>query len=117
MGLTYISIQCNLSALKEVLREVLDPLLAADPNIVDLERRFKELHTQIKWEYKFVKRAPKRIKKEPDDLHKGLTNAKKSLRDEIDKAYRKDYFFHIHNKMMKRQLEKTLEEEDVEPVI
>jgi hypothetical protein len=99
---THMSIRCNPGAPKEVPREVLDPLLAADPDIVDLERRFKESHTQIKWEYKFIKRAPKKIKKEHDDLRKGLTNAKKSLRDEIDKAYRKDYFFRIHNEMMKR---------------
>jgi hypothetical protein len=72
---------------------------------------------QIKWEYKFIKQASKKIKKEHKDLGKELTNAKKSLRDDIDKAYRKDYFFCIHNEMMKRQLEKTVEEEDVEPVI
>jgi hypothetical protein len=59
----------------------------------------------------------KKIKKEHKDLGKELTNAKKSLRDDIDKAYRKDYFFRIYNEMMKRQLDKTVEEEDVEPVI
>jgi hypothetical protein len=45
---THMSIRCNPGAPKEVPREVLDPLLAADPDIVDLERRFKESHTQIK---------------------------------------------------------------------
>jgi hypothetical protein len=39
---------------------VIDPLLAADPDIVYLERRFNELHTKIKWEYMFIKRAPKK---------------------------------------------------------
>jgi hypothetical protein len=43
---------------------------------------------------------------------------KKCLKDEIEMAYRNDYFFRIHNEMMKRQLNKTVvEEEDVEPVI
>jgi hypothetical protein len=59
----------------------------------------------------------KKIKKEHKDLGKELTNMKKSLRDNINKAYRKDYFFRIHNKMIKRQLKKTKEEEDVEPII
>jgi hypothetical protein len=114
---TYMSIRCNPGTPKEVPKEVMDLLLAADPDIVDLERRFKGSHTQIKWKYKFIKRAPKRIKKEHDDLRKQLTNTKKSLRDEIENTYRKDYFFRIYNEIMKRQLEKTIEEEDVEPII
>jgi hypothetical protein len=112
-----MSIRCNLGALKEVPKEVIKPLFAADLDIANLEHWVKQLSTQIKWEYKFIKRAPKKIKKEHKDLGKELTNAKKSLRDDIDKAYRKDYFFCIHNEMMKRQLDKTVEEEDVEPVI
>jgi hypothetical protein len=45
------------------------------------------------------------------------------LEDEIEDAYRKDYFFQIHNEMMKRQLNKQQNEavveevEEVEPVI
>jgi hypothetical protein len=34
------------------------PLCAADPDIADLEQRVKELHTEIKWEYRFIKPAP-----------------------------------------------------------
>jgi hypothetical protein len=76
---TYMSIQCNLGAPKEVPKEVMDQLIAAEPDIADLERQFKELHTQIKLKYKFIKRAPKRTRKEHDDLRKQLTNAKKRL--------------------------------------
>src|SRR5450432_146653 len=61
---THMSIRCNLGAPKEVPEEVMKPLLAADPDIADLERRVKQSFTQIKWEYKFIKRAPKKIKKE-----------------------------------------------------
>jgi hypothetical protein len=49
------------------------------------------------------------------------------LRTEIEDAYRKDYFFQIHNEIMKRQLQRHLDKtvigegakgiEDVEPVI
>ncbi len=111
-----MSIRCNPGALKEVPEEVMKPLLAVDPDIADLERRVKQSSTQIKWEYKSIKRAPKKIKKEHKDLSKELTSAKKSLRDDIGKTYRKDYFFRIHNEMMKKQLDKTVEEDD-EPVI
>jgi hypothetical protein len=45
---THISIQCNPGALKEVPKKVIKPLFAADPDIVDLKRRFKELYTKIK---------------------------------------------------------------------
>ena len=55
---THMSIRCNPGAPKEVLKEVMKPLFAADLNIVDLERRFNKLNIEIKWEYKFIKRAP-----------------------------------------------------------
>jgi hypothetical protein len=124
---THMSIRCNPGAPKEVPSEVMDRLLATDLDIVDLERRSKALYTEIKWEHKFIKRAPEKKRKELDDLRKQLTNTKKSLRTEIEDAYRKDYFFQIHNEMMKRQLQRHLDKmvveegvedaEDIEPVI
>ena len=114
---THMSIRCNPGAPKEVPEEVMKPLFAADPDIVDLERRFKELHTEMKWEYKFIKQAPKKVRKEYEDLRKQLKNAKKSLEDEIKDAYRKDYFFQIHNEMMKRQLNRQLNKAVVEEVV
>jgi hypothetical protein len=121
---THMSIRCNPGAPKDVPEEVMKPLFAADPDIVDLERRFKELYTEVKWEYKFIKRAPKKVRNEYEDLRKQLKNTKKSLKDEMKDAYRKDYFFQIHNEMMKRQLNRQLnkavveeEVEEVEPVI
>ena len=95
----------------------MEPLLAADLDITNLKCQFKELHTKLKSEYKFIKRALKGIKEKHDDLRRQLQNAKKNLKDEIEKAYRSDYFFHIHNKMMKRQLNKFVVEEEVEPIV
>jgi hypothetical protein len=43
-----MSIRYNLSALKEVLKEVIKPLFITDLNIINFERRFKELYTEIK---------------------------------------------------------------------
>ena len=119
---THMSIRCNPGAPNEVPEEVMKPLFAADPDILDLERRSKELHTKIKWEYRFINRAPEKIGKKYADLCKQLKNAKKSLEDEIEDAYRKDYFFRIHNEMMKRQLKRQLnktvvDEEETEPII
>ena len=43
------------------------------------------------------------------------------LEDELEAEHRKDYFFYIHNEMMKRQLNRplneTVVEEEAEPVI
>jgi hypothetical protein len=124
---THMSIRCNPGAPKEVPNGVMEGLFAADPEIADLERRFKALATEIKWKHKFIKRAPEGKRTEHEDLRKQLANAKKSLRTEIEEAYRKDYFFQIHNEMMKRQLQRhldktTVEEEtedakDIEPIV
>ncbi|KAM3084702.1 hypothetical protein ACMFMG_003160 [Clarireedia jacksonii] len=51
-----------------------------------------------------------------------LTNAKKSLKDEIEKEFRKDYFFRVHNEMMKKQLHRqsgkaTGDKEDDTPIV
>jgi hypothetical protein len=74
---TYMSIRCNPGAPKQVFEGVMKPLFAADPVVVDHERRVKERHTEIKWEYRFIKRGPKKIAKEYEDLRKQPKNAKK----------------------------------------
>jgi hypothetical protein len=43
-----MSIRCNPGTPKEVPEEIMKPLYTTDPDIVDLERRVKELHTEIK---------------------------------------------------------------------
>jgi hypothetical protein len=99
----------------------MDQLLAADPEIAVLEQQFKESHTRVKWEFKFINRAPEEIREAHKKLGQQLKNAKKSLEDELEAEHRKDYFFYIHNKMMKRQLNRPLNEamieEKVEPAI
>jgi hypothetical protein len=100
-----------------VPKKIRNQLLAADPVIVDLKRQFKALNLQIRHKYKFIKRAPKKIREKYTDLSKQLINTKKSLKNEINKKYRKDYFFRIHNKKIERQLNKTIAEEPVEPII
>ena len=118
-----MSIRYNPGALKDIPLEIMKLLFAADLDIVDFKRRFNKLNIEIKWEYKFIKRALQKVGKEYEDLCKQLKNAKKSLKDEIKDVYKKDYFFQIHNEMIKRQLNRQLnkvvikEVEEVEPVI
>jgi hypothetical protein len=74
---THMSIRCNPGVPKEVPTEMMNSLLTTNPEIVDLERRFKNLYAQIKGDYKFIRCAPKAIRKQYEDLRKNLTNAKK----------------------------------------
>ncbi|KAJ8068112.1 hypothetical protein OCU04_003684 [Sclerotinia nivalis] len=103
---THISIRCNPGVPKEVPTKIMNSLLATDSDIIDFEKRFKQLHTKIKWNYKFIRCAPQMVRKQYGDLRQKITNAKKSLKDEIEKEFRKDYFFRVHNEMMKKQLHK-----------
>jgi hypothetical protein len=101
---THMSIRCNPGVPKEVPAEMMKSLLTADTDVVGLERQFKQLYARIKGDYKFIRCAPKAIRKQYEDVRKSLTNTKKSLKDEIEKEFRKDYFFRVHNEMMKKQL-------------
>jgi septal ring factor EnvC (AmiA/AmiB activator) len=100
---------------------VIDRLLATDLEITVLKRQFEESYTRIKWEYKFINRAPKEIREAYKKLGQQLKNTTKSLEDELKAEHRKDYFFYIYNKMIKRQLNRPLKEtvveEEAEPVI
>ena len=103
---THMSIRCNPGAPDPVSEEFMQQFYAQDPDIVDLERRTIDAKATIKWEYTFIKQAPKQDQIGYQNLQKQLTSAKKGLKKEIDDAKRKDYFFSIHNEMLKRQLER-----------
>jgi hypothetical protein len=119
-----MSIRCNPGAPDPVSEEFMQQFYTQDPDIVDLDRQTRDLKVKIKWKHRFIKQAPKKERTEYQDLQKQLTSAKKSLKTEIDDTQRKDYFFSIHNVMMKRQLERRQnpvvtesDEADMEPVI
>jgi hypothetical protein len=118
---THMSIRCNPGAPQDVPKELMDQLLAEELDIVDLDRQFKESRIRLRWEYGAIKRAPKQKQKEHEELGKQLRNATKSFKSEIEDAIRKDYFYRIHNEMMKRQLQRHLDkaviEEDPEPAV
>jgi hypothetical protein len=98
---THMSIRCNPGAPRNVPEEVMAPLVAADPEIASLKQRAQVLCNKIKWDYKRIKWAPNKTRVEYKDLCKQVTNTTKSLKDEIKNAYRQDYFFRVHNEIMK----------------
>jgi hypothetical protein len=85
---------------------MMEPLLAADPETTALKCLVQELCAKIKREYEYINQAPKHVKKEYDDLQKQFTNAKISLKDEINHEYRKDFYFRVHSEMMEMQLKR-----------
>lgn len=92
---THMSLRCNPGAPEEVSKELMDQLLDAEPDIVQLDRQFKESRIRLRWEYGAIKWAPMQEQKEHEELGKQLRNATKSFRTEIEGANRKDYFYRI----------------------
>jgi hypothetical protein len=114
----HMSLRCHPGAPSGVPSDLLRQLLIADPEIASLGREFNELHNQIKATYGFINRAPREKIQEHKHLQQRLRNAKKSLTDELDAAYRRDYFFRVHNEMMKMSLNQSaIEEPDDEPMV
>jgi hypothetical protein len=95
-----MSIRCNPGIPKEVPKVVLRAL-PPDPDISDLERRHSAMLQELRYKYKFVKRALAKEAKKYRDLGRQLGSARKSFKDE-----------------MKRQLDKTIMTDVyVEPVV
>ena len=103
-----MSICCNPNASNKVFCEVMEKLLASDSNIMNLQQWFKALQTKLKQEYQFIKQALMKRWKEHQDLCRQLTNVKKSLKINMKDTKCKNYFFQIHNIMMKKQLWRPL---------
>jgi len=61
---THMSIRRNPGAPDPVSEEFMQQFYIQDPDIVNLERQTKDLRSQIKWEHKFIKQAPKTEKDE-----------------------------------------------------
>ena len=113
----HMSIRCNPDVPDKVPAEVLRRL-PPDPEIVDLERRHAAMCRELRYKYKFVKRALMKEAKEYQDLGRQLTNARKCFNSEVNLAFKKDYIFRSHNEQMKRQLDKTyVADVYVEPVV
>lgn len=104
----HMSLRCHPGAPSGVPPELLHPLLAADPIIISLGQASDALRYQIKTTYGFIKDAPKKKRQQHKLLQQQLKNAKKSLTDDLDAAYRKDYFYRVHNELMKMSLQRAI---------
>jgi hypothetical protein len=78
-------------------------LLAAVPDIVKLEEQVKDSSLQLRYLYGCINRALTPQQNEHKERNE-LKNAKKSFKTEMNDVYQKDYFYQVHNVMMKRQL-------------
>jgi hypothetical protein len=120
---THMSIRCNPGAPKEVPEDMMRQLLAAAPDIVKLEEQVKDSSVQLRHVYGCINRAPPPQQNVHKELRNELKNAKKGFKTEMNEAYRKNYFYQVHNVMMKRQLQRSLDmggdavAEDPEPPI
>jgi len=61
------------------------------PKVTPVKHLTRIHATEIKWEYKFIRRAVNHIQMEYKALCEGVTNATKSWKDK--NTYRKDCFF------------------------
>jgi hypothetical protein len=113
----HMSIRCN-PGIPKVVPDAVLQALPPDPDIVALESRQAAMFQQLRYRYKFVKRAPPAPLQEYQELGRQLANARKSLREEIAREFKRDYIYRSHNEQMKRQLDKSsVTDVYVEPVV
>jgi hypothetical protein len=87
-----------------VPEEMIRQLLAAAPDIIKLDRQVTESFVWLWREYRYIKQAPAHAQHVYQELRSQLKNTKKGFKTEIDDVYRKNYFYQVHNVMIKRQL-------------
>jgi hypothetical protein len=113
---THMSITCDPRAPKDVPKHVKDAL-PRDPKIVKWRKEREALHVEIR-RSGFLYEAKKTEKgKRHQKLGQMIRNATKKWEEDIKKAFRRQYFYRIHNEELQRQLNKIETAEYVEPVI
>ena len=113
---THMSIRCDPRAPKDVPKHIKDAL-PRDEKIAQLKKEKSALLAGIKSEFRFLYRA-KGSPKWKEHLELGLKIARmtKKWEEGIKKAYRRQYFYHIHNEELQRQLNNVETAEYVAPV-
>jgi hypothetical protein len=112
-----MSIRCDPCAPKDVPKHIKDAL-PRDPKIAQLKTEKSALPAEIKCEYRFQYKAKRTSKwKEHQELGQKISRATKKWEEGIKKAYRRQYFYHIHNEELQRQLNNVETAEYVAPVI
>jgi hypothetical protein len=112
-----MSLTCDPRAPKDVPQHIKDAL-PRDARIVKWKEERKALYVEIRSRYKFLYLATHTEKgKRHQMLGQKINNATKKWEDDIKKAFRRQYFYRIHNEELQRQLNKVKTAEYVEPVI
>jgi hypothetical protein len=95
---THISIRCDPRAPKDMPPDIKDTL-PRDPKIAQLKGKKSALLADIKCKYRFLYKA-KGTPKWTEHLELGhkIGRITKKWEEGIKKAYRRQYFYHIHNK-------------------
>lgn len=114
---THMSIRCNPEVPKDIPKAELDKL-PPDPDIVYLRRRVKQMAIRMRYEYTFIKLAPKQIRKDYDQLRRNLRNAEKAFRTDMIKVFQEAYRRRFHNEELERQLNGiSMSEDGTEPAV
>lgn len=69
---------------------------------------------QLRQVYWCISRAPNAQQNEHKELRNQLKNSTKDFKTEMNNAYRKDYFYQVHNAIMKQLLQRNLDVRDKE---
>lgn len=109
---THMSLTCDPRAPANVPRDVIDAL-PPDLEIQELEKKRQDIRKM----YKTFSQAPPELHQESKHLKQQMDSLKKQRDRAIKVAYRRDYFYRIHNEELERQLSKTITAKYVEPVI
>jgi hypothetical protein len=92
-----MSIRCDPRAPKDVPPDIKDAL-PRDLKIAGLKEEKSALLADIKSEYRYLYRAKGTAKwKEYQELGQKISRTTKKREEGIKKAYRRQYFYHIHN--------------------
>ncbi|RSL39234.1 hypothetical protein CEP54_016352, partial [Fusarium duplospermum] len=113
---THMSIRCNPEVPKEIPKSELDQL-PPDPDVVELSNQIKRKSYAIRVEYKFIRLAPKTVRREYAQMRRDLINAEKRFRDEMTTVYQEACRRRFHDDELERQLRGEHVEKEVEPML
>jgi hypothetical protein len=120
-GLTYafthMSIRCDPRALKDVPKHI-QRALPPNQNILKLERERQVLYKKVKAKYGFINQARgTKIGEDYGKLVRKIGSERKKREEDLKKAYRRQYFYHIHNETLGIVLNKIETNDYVPPVV
>lgn len=116
-AVTHMSLTCDPRAPQGVPMDIMKTI-PPDPEIVELEKEHRELAQKIKYELGFLKASNgTEIGEEYRQLGRKIAAMVKARQRELDKEYRRQYFYHTHNQALENQRHKVAIVKHVESAI